>query len=136
MPDRIRNLLPVLAIFDLLGPLLQLSWVPIGCCGLAIVVLGSVGLVQVRRSRGCPIDQLKSHVLLCFPSYLISGGQVASGGVGISLDAIFHIPEPESACGSLMAWYSAIVAQGVAPVVKYHLAVACLLEIIYAVGVP
>ena len=46
------------------------------------------------------------------------------------------VPEPESACGSLMAWYSAIVAQGVAPVVKYHLAVACLLEIIYAVGVP
>ena len=59
MPDRIRNLLPVLAIFDLLGPLLQLSWVPIGCCGLAIVVLGSVGLVQVRQSRGCPIDQLR-----------------------------------------------------------------------------
>ena len=55
--------------------------------------------------------------------------------MGSSLDTILHIPEPESACGSLMAWYSAIVAQGVAPVVKYHLAVACLLKVIDAVGV-
>ena len=46
------------------------------------------------------------------------------------------VPEPESACGSLMAWYSAIVAQGVAPVVNHHFAVAGLLIIIDAVGIP
>ena len=43
-PDRIRNLLPGLVIFDPLGPLLRSSWVPVGCCGLTIVALGSVGL--------------------------------------------------------------------------------------------
>ena len=42
-PDRIRNLLPGLAIFDPLGLSLRSSWVPVGCCGLAVVALGSVG---------------------------------------------------------------------------------------------
>ena len=44
MPDRIPNLLPGLTIFDPLGPSLRLSWVPVGCCGLAIVAPGFVGL--------------------------------------------------------------------------------------------
>ena len=57
-PDRIRSLLPKLAISDLLGLLLQSSWVPVGCYGLAIVVRGFVGLVQVYPSRGFPNDQL------------------------------------------------------------------------------
>ena len=57
-PDRIRSLLPGLAISDILGLLLQSSWVLVGCYGLAIVVQGFVGLVQVCLSRGFPNDQL------------------------------------------------------------------------------
>ena len=66
-PDRIRSLLPGLAIFDLPGLLLQLSWVPIGCYGLAIVVRGFVGLVQVGLSRGFPNDQLRWPFVFVLP---------------------------------------------------------------------
>ena len=56
--DRIQSLLPELTISDLLGLLLQSSWVPVGYYGLAVVVRGFVDLVQVCPSRGFPNDQL------------------------------------------------------------------------------
>ena len=66
MPDRIRNLLPVVAIFDLPGPLLLPSLALVGCYLLAIVVLGAV--VLVGRDTGCPIGRLRWILALRPPS--------------------------------------------------------------------
>ena len=54
--------------------------------------------------------------------------------MGVSFNAVFHVPEPVSADCSLMTWYSTIIAKGVAPGDQF--AIAGLLVVVHAVRIP
>ena len=63
-------------------------------------------------------------------------GRCTSGRMGVSFNIIFYVPESMSADGSLVTWYSAIIAKGVTSGIGDQLAITGLLVIVHAIRIP
>ena len=114
MPDRTRKLLPELATFGPPDPLLLLLSRSVGCYYLPTVDRGLE--LPVHLTKDCPIVR---------PRW--TAGFELLFGVGFrrverSFNAVVQFPKSESAFGSLMAWYAAVVAHGVTFMVECYLA--------------